>query len=407
MAKVNFGPIVSDARGKVGTVVFMPSRNGPTARAWLKPTNPRSPYQLSIRTTVKTLSKKWFNTLTPQQRAAWIDYSTSRQLRGKLANTIRLTGVNAFVQNNLNSLYAGGTTILDPPTDYQATDPGPLTVAASAAAGSLTCTPTNPLPTGYGFIARATPNLSPGVYNFTRYLLQLWPYPSTFWNDNFPNTHPVPPWLQGPVYTPTNWTEATNTLTVTWDGNLNHIYSPTLITNPTITCQYRMTNDGPYSTALTARVNPTTGQQYWLNGSMQYSALWLNTYDDWHQANPRGVASITYTWDTKWHTLTWTINGTNHLITIDGTTAINATDTYITTAGAVGLATQPMTTQLKTYLAQQGPTTPPSLPNLGPAYIYRFGNLTAGKQIAVLLAYVNLTTGARSPAQMAVCTIAP
>jgi hypothetical protein len=51
------------------------------------------------------------------------------------------------------------------------------------------------------------------------------------------------------------------------------------------------------------------------------------------------------------------------------------------------------------------PLPPSALPNLTVPYLAKFGAITAGKRIGVTLAYVNLTTGAKSTPQSALATI--
>ena len=74
IARILFGNIVSEARGKLGGVVFSRNTSGAYARQKVSPVQPRTPAQLNQRSRLTAVSKVW-ETLTQNQREAWKAFS--------------------------------------------------------------------------------------------------------------------------------------------------------------------------------------------------------------------------------------------------------------------------------------------------------------------------------------------
>lgn len=70
MAKIKFGMMMTDARGKLGGQVFSKNRGGAYVRTKSTPTNPNSLSQADVRSIFGSISAGWSG-LTAQQRATW------------------------------------------------------------------------------------------------------------------------------------------------------------------------------------------------------------------------------------------------------------------------------------------------------------------------------------------------
>jgi len=100
VALISLGPIVGQARGAVGGVVFSHSRSGPTARAWTKPTNPATPAQGAVRGIHGTLHSRWRDVLTNTQRVEWNDLADLTTFTNRLGNQHHLSGQQLYIRNN-------------------------------------------------------------------------------------------------------------------------------------------------------------------------------------------------------------------------------------------------------------------------------------------------------------------
>ena len=177
MARVIYGPIVTDARNKQGNVVFTRCRAGAMTRALITPPNPRSIYQVNVRDIYGTLINNWGTLLTEAQRAAWTQRAQATRWQSKMGNWFVPSPMQLFVKRNALAIQAGGAQILTPPADVNPVSPGRITLTAVAASPAVTLTPTNSLPAGYGALTRCTRPLSPGIANFTKWLFSSPPSP--------------------------------------------------------------------------------------------------------------------------------------------------------------------------------------------------------------------------------------
>ena len=114
MARIRFSPLVTDASGRIGNLVFSKWKGAPYTRtAALTIDNPQTPRQSLLRGAMAEISKAWNKLLTPEQRANWETfaeqigsfYNDNRMSEGG-QGIIRpagklMSGYNAFVRANL------------------------------------------------------------------------------------------------------------------------------------------------------------------------------------------------------------------------------------------------------------------------------------------------------------------
>lgn len=113
MAKITFGQVVSDVRGKIAGMVFSKGHYGNYIRTKATPINPKSTAQSTVRNYMALASRAW-KSLTDAQRLQWkgVEYLGSKN--NQIGGGKSLTGFNAFVQMARNMREIG----LSPLTDY-------------------------------------------------------------------------------------------------------------------------------------------------------------------------------------------------------------------------------------------------------------------------------------------------
>lgn len=114
MAKIKFGMMMTDARGKLGGQVFSKNRAGSYVRTKVTPVNPQTAAQMASRQLLGSLSTGW-NGLSASAIAAWnaaVNDWKSTDIFGDIKVP---TGKNLYTALNKNSLGAGGSAISLPP----------------------------------------------------------------------------------------------------------------------------------------------------------------------------------------------------------------------------------------------------------------------------------------------------
>jgi hypothetical protein len=175
MAKVKFGGMVADARGKHNGAVFSRSRFGALARAKVSPVQPRGHASSVVRSRLTGLSKRWATNLTVAQRAAWNGFAEQTPIRDVYGNSQRLSGIGAYQRVNGILLAAGQSRLDSPPTDLTVDYLTQLTGTFDVGFGddmSVSWAP-DPLPSDTGLYIFASAPMSPGrtfAKSFLRFL---------------------------------------------------------------------------------------------------------------------------------------------------------------------------------------------------------------------------------------------
>lgn len=162
MALIKFGQIgISEARGKVGGVVFLRTTAGAVMRQKVSPVQPRTVQQLAVRSTFSTIAQAWRG-LTALQRAVWIENAPNVQHTNVFGDNMPLTGFGLFTRLNNNLVAATTATISDWPGQPDVQGYNPLTVVANTTAGTLVVDFTAATPATQKVVIYATPGISPG-----------------------------------------------------------------------------------------------------------------------------------------------------------------------------------------------------------------------------------------------------
>jgi hypothetical protein len=85
--------------GRQGSVVYVNSPHGKVARAYVRPSNPRTSDQQLNRNQFGAVSRRW-RTLTPEQHAAWRVATANKYFVTESGRQVRQRGYNFFVRLN-------------------------------------------------------------------------------------------------------------------------------------------------------------------------------------------------------------------------------------------------------------------------------------------------------------------
>lgn len=171
VAKILFGNVVADARGKLGGVVMSRNTYGGYVRQKVSPVQPRSQGQLNQRNFFATVVRSW-NDLTQSQRDAWNSFAPLFPFRDVFGLSKARTGQNMFVSLNLALMSNALDVLTDPPVNLDVlgvtsvglanTTNGVVTLVSMTAAGTgYTSPPTVGFTGGGGSGAAGTAYLQP------------------------------------------------------------------------------------------------------------------------------------------------------------------------------------------------------------------------------------------------------
>lgn len=137
MALIKPGVAIAQASGSIGGTVFSHNRGGMYIRNRSQPTQPNTPRQQAVKTTMSYLTAYWNNTLTATQRTAWNTYAANVPLINRLGEAKNVTGLNMFVRTNSIALDTGAALIAAAPTTFTLGPTLTPTATLTAANGEL------------------------------------------------------------------------------------------------------------------------------------------------------------------------------------------------------------------------------------------------------------------------------
>ena len=114
MARIKFGMMMTDARGKLGGHVFTKAKSGATIRTKVTPLNPKTSAQSEARGALSANSQAW-RTLTENQRLAWNSAAQEVSKTNAFGDTYFPSGKNYFTAVNNNLRNVGGAILVEPP----------------------------------------------------------------------------------------------------------------------------------------------------------------------------------------------------------------------------------------------------------------------------------------------------
>ena len=132
MAKIMFGALATDARGKIAGVVYSKNASGAYIRQKVSPTQSLTTRRGIVRERMTNLSKYWSGNLTAVQIAAWNSFAKNNPVTDVFGRTQTLSGIQTFCRLNAVILNIGGTQIDVPPLDLSIVGLTSITVTAAA-----------------------------------------------------------------------------------------------------------------------------------------------------------------------------------------------------------------------------------------------------------------------------------
>jgi len=161
MAKIKFGALVVDGRGKVGGHVLSNNRAGSYIRTKVTPGNPNTSYQAESRNRLSTLATAWAG-LAAANRLLWngaVGLFKTTDIFGDVRNP---SGFNLFQRLNNNLLRIGIAMITAPPTPVALPVITTGVVTATAGGALIVTFTADPDMTATEIQVDATPALGPG-----------------------------------------------------------------------------------------------------------------------------------------------------------------------------------------------------------------------------------------------------
>lgn len=106
MAVFTPGGGVAAISGSIGGTVFSRNRGGAYMRLRAIPVNPNTVFQQEVRSLMATLTSRWLDTLTEDQRAAWDTYADNVHLPNPLGADRNVGGLGMYCRSNISRLQA-------------------------------------------------------------------------------------------------------------------------------------------------------------------------------------------------------------------------------------------------------------------------------------------------------------
>lgn len=174
------GGLISQVNGTVDNKVYYRGRWGNVVRTWVDPANTITPQRTAIRALFASL-QSLFNSLTPDMQDDWNTFAGSLVNFNRLAQPYIPTGLQTFMQRNINLDMISAGPLLFPPNDefilpvisYTCS----LATIGLIALNGIYTNNTNTTPSPYYTVIYSTDNQSPGKsfmsnrYHVTTYIL--------------------------------------------------------------------------------------------------------------------------------------------------------------------------------------------------------------------------------------------
>jgi len=162
MAKVKYGEMIADMRGKVNGTVHSKNRSGAYMRNKTSPVNPQTSFQSAVRNSFAQFAQGW-RSLTTVQRTAWSNAVDAFSRTNIFGDNYKLTGANLYMALNRIIDTIGGVAITSPPIPAAVTAVDTLSVDADVSDATMVATYTPAIPATQTVAIYATAPQSAGV----------------------------------------------------------------------------------------------------------------------------------------------------------------------------------------------------------------------------------------------------
>lgn len=165
MAKIKWGMMVVDGRGKLGGHVLSKNKAGSIVRTKVTPANPRTTFQQQVRGLLGSISAGWSG-LSAAAIAAWNAASADWAKTNEFGDPVTLSGKALYQALNQNLLLVGAAAISVPPLKEDM--PTNVLTAAAVDTTAETITLTGAASSAnYYIVLEATPIVPNGMENVT------------------------------------------------------------------------------------------------------------------------------------------------------------------------------------------------------------------------------------------------
>ncbi len=165
-AKVKYGEMIADMRGKVNGTVHSKNRFGAYMRNKTSPVNPQTTFQSAVRNSFTQFAQGW-RSLTQAQRLSWSGAVDSFAKTNVFGDLTKLTGSNLYMSINRILDTIGSSPLTSPPLPAAVEAVDSMSVAALAGAGTMIVTYAPAIAANQTTAIFATAPVSAGV-NFVK-----------------------------------------------------------------------------------------------------------------------------------------------------------------------------------------------------------------------------------------------
>lgn len=120
--------IIANASGSLGGITATPGSGGIVLRSRVNASRRQTAALQSARSFTALINWQWMNSLTEAQRDAWNAYAVGLKIHGRLGDTRRISGLNAFRQERQRSGFQDPSRELNPPDPISEIVPNRTTI---------------------------------------------------------------------------------------------------------------------------------------------------------------------------------------------------------------------------------------------------------------------------------------
>lgn len=162
MAKVKYGEMIADMRGKINGTVHSKNRAGNYMRNKTSPVNPQTTAQALVRSRFTTLAQGWRG-LAVGERTAWNSVVGNFARSNQFGDMKNMSGENLYIGINRNIQTVGGVVITTPPLPAAVTGLLTMSLVADVSDAWIKITYTPAIPASGTVMIFATAPVSAGV----------------------------------------------------------------------------------------------------------------------------------------------------------------------------------------------------------------------------------------------------
>lgn len=147
MAKIQFGAVATDARGKIAGIVYSKNKAGGYVRQKVSPSQTDTARRGLVREIFAANASTWSTGLTAAQVAAWNAFAALHLGTDVFGQARANSGIGMFQKLNSIIQIAGGTAILSPPANLSIVSLLTTTITLTAGAPDVASAAYTPTPT--------------------------------------------------------------------------------------------------------------------------------------------------------------------------------------------------------------------------------------------------------------------